>query len=357
MNSPDTAAQIVESLSTAVLVFDDSLAVAQMNPAAEMLLATSVRKARGKPLSKILPSDGEFAAGIAEALRTGQSFTEREMTLHLPGKAPITVDCTVTPLRDRGARLAAMVELQRVDRHLRISREESLLAQSHATRALVRGMAHEIKNPLGGLRGAAQLLEHELGDEELREYTRIIIAEADRLQNLVNKLLGPNTPPQTQDINVHEVMERVYALVSVEAPAGVKLERDYDPSIPNITADPETLIQAILNIVRNAVQAVGDGGRVRLRTRVERHFTIGHRCHRLVLRIDIQDNGPGIPEDMLQSIFYPMVTGRAEGTGLGLSIAQELINRHGGLIACDSEPGNTVFMILLPLESENRDAA
>jgi two-component system nitrogen regulation sensor histidine kinase GlnL len=223
------------------------------------------------------------------------------------------------------------------------------MSQNESARALVRGLAHEIRNPLGGLRGAAQLLERELGTEELKEYTRIIVHEADRLQALVDRLLGPRMLPSKRLINIHEVTERVRALIQAEAPGGIVVDRDYDPSIPELYADPELLIQATLNVAQNAVQAVADAGHILLRTRVHRQYTIGQRRHRLVARIDICDNGAGIREDLKDLIFYPMVTGRNDGTGLGLSIAQSLVNQHAGLIECHSEPGNTTFSILLPL--------
>ncbi len=216
---------------------------------------------------------------------------------------------------------------------------------------MIRGLAHEIKNPLGGLRGAAQLLERELPDPQLTEYTKIIIDEADRLQNLLNRMLGPNTLPNLRETNIHHVLERVRSLVLAEAPPGIEITRDYDPSIPNLNADSDQLIQAALNLVRNAVQALGQHGSIILRTRAQRQITIGHERHRLVLTLEVIDNGPGIPQEIQERIFYPMVTGHANGTGLGFSIAQSLINRHGGLIECTSEPGNTIFRILLPLEN------
>jgi two-component system nitrogen regulation sensor histidine kinase GlnL len=220
----------------------------------------------------------------------------------------------------------------------------------------VRGLAHEIKNPLGGLRGAAQLLERELSDPSLKEYTGIIIGEADRLQTLVNRMLGPNTRPQRRSINIHQVVERVRTLAVAEAPPGVTIVRDYDPSIPDFMAEPDQLIQALLNIVRNALQAIGEQGEIILRTRSIRQATIGHHRHKLAARLDIIDNGPGIPPDMMESIFFPMVTGRPDGTGLGLPIAQDLVNQHHGLIECHSEPGKTVFTLLLPIETNHEQS-
>ena len=263
----------------------------------------------------------------------------------------ITVNLSATPLHVNGQLNEILIELQQVDRHLRITKEEQLLAQQNTSRMLVRGLAHEIKNPLGGLRGAAQLLDIELKDPELKEYTQIIIAESDRLQDLMDKMLGPNKPAQKSLLNIHEVLERVRQLVIVEASKCIELQTDYDPSIPDLYADKNQLIQALLNIVRNAVQAIQKEGKILIKTRISRHMTIGRKRYKLAIRIDVIDSGPGIKPELMDQIFYPMITSRAEGTGLGLSIAQSLINQHNGLIECESEPGNTVFSIYLPLEN------
>ncbi|MDD5755373.1 MAG: nitrogen regulation protein NR(II), partial [Methylococcales bacterium] len=232
---------------------------------------------------------------------------------------------------------------------LRISQEEQSHAQQNTARLMVQGLAHEIKNPLGGLRGAAQLLDLELPNAELREYTRVIIAEADRLQGLVNRMLGSNELPNKKLLNIHEVLERVRWLVQTEVGENIKIHCDYDPSIPDLLGDKNQLIQAILNIVRNAVQAIPENGNVILKTRICRHATIERQRYKLALRCEIIDDGIGIMPDMINKIFYPMVTGRAEGTGLGLSISQALISQHQGLIECSSEKGRTVFAIILPL--------
>ncbi|MEM8547632.1 MAG: nitrogen regulation protein NR(II), partial [Pseudomonadota bacterium] len=236
---------------------------------------------------------------------------------------------------------------------LKISREEGLISAQEATRSVVRGLAHEIKNPLGGVRGAAQLLARALPDEHLREYTSIIIEEADRLRDLVDRMLGPKRQLQVAPVNIHEVTEHVRNLIGAEAGDATELLRDYDPSLPSIVGDRPQLIQAVLNIVRNAYQATEglDHGSITLRTRSHRQFTIGTRRHRLVCRLDIEDNGPGIPEDLQHAIFVPMISSRAEGTGLGLSISQAIINRHQGLLDCTSEPGKTIFTIYLPMEN------
>jgi two-component system nitrogen regulation sensor histidine kinase GlnL len=261
----------------------------------------------------------------------------------------VTVDCTVTPLV-LGKKPGLLVELAPLERHLRISRDEILAAQFDASRELIRGLAHEIKNPLGGLRGAAQLLEREFPDNEHREYTRVIIREADRLQNLVDRLLGPSRPPKRERLNVHEALEHVRKLVEAEA-KGTTVARDYDPSIPDLTGDREQLVQALLNLARNALQAVGNSGRVTFRSRARRQVTIDGRLHKLAAVMEIEDDGPGIPAEMLEKIFYPLVTTRPGGSGLGLPIAQYLVHGHGGHIECRSQPGSTVFSVSLPLET------
>ncbi len=340
--------RVIENLHTAVLLLDDSLKVEYMNPACEMLFAVSAARFLGHPAQEVL-IDRELSTALEQVLLSGTPITERELALNLGYRQRVTVDLTAVPLIDSDGREALLVEMNQVDRQLRITREEGLLAQSHATRALVRGLAHEIKNPLGGLRGAAQLLERELSNEELKEYTTIIISEADRLQALMNQMLGPSSLPRKREINIHEAVERVRQVVGAELNDGVKILRDYDPSIPDVYADLDQLIQAMMNLVRNAAQAIGSHGEITLRTRTLRQYTIGHTLHKLVARIDVIDNGPGIPTEMRESLFLPMVTGRPDGTGLGLPIAQSLINLNGGLIEWESRPGHTVFTILLPI--------
>ena len=245
---------------------------------------------------------------------------------------------------------ALLLELSRIDQQLRLTQEETLLSQLSTTQTLVRGMAHEIKNPLGGLRGAAQLLEKELVNPELKEFTGIIIEQADRLRKLVDRLLGPQRPGTHELHNVHSVLEKVRQLVKLDLPEGITVERDYDPSIPDFEMDHEQLLQAFLNIVQNAVQALGDkGGIISIITRTAHQATIAGQRYKLAAEIRIVDNGPGIPTELLDTLFYPMVTGREGGTGLGLSISQNLINQHKGKIECASWPGHTEFTIHLPL--------
>ncbi len=348
---PSLEKAVLDNLSTAVLMFDADLHLLYINPAGEMLFEVSARHIVGQRACHLVPCPGQdVEERLRSALRTSHPFTERELVISLSDDRAIRVNCTVLPLHHYDASDEVLVELHQVDQQLRITREEQLLTQHQATQALLRGLAHEIKNPLGGLRGAAQLLEAELPDPGLREYTRIIIDEADRLQNLMNRMLGPNRLPQPRSLNIHYVLEHVRGLLQAECPNGPSIRRDYDPSLPEIRADQDRLIQAMLNISRNAAAAAGPSGTLVLRTRALRQFTIGNKRHRLVLRIEVEDNGPGVPPELRDRIFFPMVSGHAGGTGLGLPIAQELINQHGGLIECDSRPGQTLFCIYLPLE-------
>ncbi|MBE2294375.1 MAG: nitrogen regulation protein NR(II) [Phycisphaerales bacterium] len=342
--------RVVEGLSIAVLVLDRRLRVLFMNPTAETLFELSFRKARKLAFPELIVGAETFVNGLRQCLENGAPYIERELQLVLhPGRI-ITVDCAAASLLEQDSSSDLLLELRQVDWRLRINREEHILAQHHTTRALVRNLAHEIKNPLGGLRGAAQLLERELPDPALREYTSIIIGEADRLRNLVDRMLGPNQLLNHDEVSIHEVLERVCSLVEVEVDTGIRIERDYDPSIPLLWGDADRLIQAVLNVVRNAVQALGRQGTIVLRTRVQRQYTIGPRRYKLVVRLDVIDDGPGIPPEQQEQIFYPMITGRPDGTGLGLSIAQGIVNQHGGLIECVSRPGETVFTLLLPLD-------
>lgn len=344
-------AQILENLTTTVLTFDSALRLTSINPAGEMLFEVSAKKVTGLGLGELLPYSRAASRALARALESRHPFTARGVRLKLASDKTITLDCTVTPLLDEGPAAGLLVELTQVDRLLRLARDENMLDRQAANRAVMRGLAHEIKNPLGGLRGAAQLLERELPDMALKQYTRIIIHEADRLRNLVDRMTGPYQPLKKQSVNIHAILEHVRKLMLVEVPVGLSIIRDYDPSLPEFEGEPEQLIQAVLNIVRNSSEAIQHQGAIRLRTYIERGFTIGQKRHRLVLRTDIEDNGPGIPDELQEHIFYPMVTGKPGGTGLGLSIAQDIIAKHGGLIECRSRPGHTVFSVYLPLEN------
>jgi two-component system nitrogen regulation sensor histidine kinase GlnL len=346
--------EILDNLKTAILLVDSDLSVSYINSAAEALLEVSGSRIIGEPITELFTEKETDQASLLQAINSISAFTKRETQIQLPSGHYITVDCAVTPIAEDDSNSSLVMELQPLDRLLRISREEGLLSSQQNSQALVRGLAHEIKNPLGGLRGAAQLLAKQLPDESLNDYTNIIIEEADRLSNLVNRMMGSHDLLKLQVLNIHEVLERVKGLVDAETGGNITILRDYDPSIPDIEGDKERLIQAVLNIVRNAMYSLQQSRQskplnITLKTRALRQFTIGSDRHRLACQIEITDNGPGIPEHIRETIFLPMVSGRADGTGLGLSIAQSIINHHKGLIECHSEPGNTVFVLSIPI--------
>jgi len=345
---------ILDNISTGVLGLDSKLKVSSLNAAGEALLKTSVGRCLGLPAEQLVLDSGEWLSSLQQVASSRIALTRRGMALTLHTGHEIHVDLTATPLTsDQGEGL--LVELQLVDRLLKISREEGLLHAQETTRAVIRGLAHEIKNPLGGVRGAAQLLARQLPNEELAEYTRVIIREADRLRDLVDRLLGPHEQLQLQPLNIHEVLEHVRNLILAESDNLVTFSRDYDPSLPEVPGDRAQMIQVVLNIVRNAMQAAPDPSTcvIKLRTRSRRQFTIGTKLHRLVCQVDIIDNGPGIPPELEHAIFVPMVTGRAEGTGLGLAIAQSVINHHGGLLECENQASNTRFTLFIPMEKHD----
>ncbi|MFW1678417.1 nitrogen regulation protein NR(II) [Pontibacter sp. JAM-7] len=351
--------QVLENLSTAVVMLNKDLSLEYANPASEMLLEASRRRLEQAEVLDLFPGSALEGANLREAFLSGHPYTLREAKLRTLGGHDLIVDYSVNPLFI-GRSKYLIIEIQPRDRLMRIEREEDLLTQHASARTLIRGLAHEIKNPLGGIRGAAQLLERELDEPLLHDYTRVIIEEADRLRNLVDRLLGPRQLPQMSSINIHAIMERVCSLITAESGQSICFERDYDPSIPEFIGDREQLIQAFLNIVRNGMQALNAANIeqpcIQLRTRALRQITLGAEKHRLVCCVEIIDNGPGIPEDIFTRIFYPMVSGRAEGTGLGLSIAQSIINQHQGLIECDTRPGETRFQIFIPLELNHESA-
>jgi len=330
-------------------VLDEALLIAQMNTAAETLLGVSMRRVTGRAIGELMHPSADLVALCRRALGTGLTFSLRELTARV-GDHEVVLDCRAAPLEhDR----FLLLELFDTGRDRKVRRDEALVAQQQLSRRIIRQLAHEVKNPLGGLRGAAQLLERQLPDPELRAYTRVIIEEADRLASLVDGILRAGGAPKVEELNLHRITEHVAQLIEAEKPAGVEVVRDYDPSLPPLQADRNQLIQAFLNIARNAMQAVGANGRVIFRTRALSNFTLGAEQHRLVLSAEVEDNGPGIPEDLKETIFYPLVTGKPTGTGLGLTIAQDLVGRHGGLIEFTSQPGRTVFQLRLPVATSN----
>lgn len=336
----------LELLSSAVVMISADRSVCYVNPSAEHLFAISSRQCLGHHLSALLGDLPGLWSALDNALANNWSHTGQNLAITRPNAPPLHLDCTASPIDLAPARL--LLEFRPIDAQLKVAREERLAEQQQVNRELVRNLAHEIKNPLGGIRGSAQLLERELDDPEWREYTQVIIAEADRLQDLMNRLLNSHRMMHPSVVNVHDVLERVLRLIQAEFP-NVTMRRDYDVSLPLLTADREQLIQAVLNISRNAAQAVGDEGVVTLRTRAARQVTLAKRRHKLALELQVSDNGPGIPVDIRDKIFYPLVSGREGGTGLGLSIAQSFVEQHQGTIELASVPGRTCFTILLPI--------
>lgn len=343
---------VLGNLSTAILLLDDKLKILFSNQAAESLLQQSAAHLKNRHLIEVIPNGDDLVETITDAVAANTRYTQRKMSLELPGKDDVTADVTITPIIDVDQ---ILIEFVPMDRYLRIDRDAAINEHHDVTRLMVRGLAHEIKNPLGGIKGSAQLLSKELPSESLQEYTNIIIEETDRLTSLVDRMLGPNTPAQLKPTNIHEVLERVARLLELEAEESLSVLRDYDPSIPDVPIDAEMMVQAILNIARNAMQCL-DGTphpMLTLKTRIDRQFTISGHRHRVILRVDIHDNGPGIPSDIQEHLFYPMISSRPGGTGLGLTFAQSIINQHRGMIEFDSEPADTTFRIYIPLEQVN----
>ncbi len=350
-------ADVIDMLLTAVVVVAGDGSVVYMNPAAESLFGTSASRTMGQSADTLLYDDGSNVFGVLqEIFESGLTLTRRAAEFRTRQGQQVTADLTISldPIME-----CLVIELQPISRLVRINRDDRARSSFKTTRELIRGLAHEVKNPLGGLRGAAQLLERALSSAELKEYTQIIIHEADRLTELVDRLLGPNKEPRTGTFNIHRILEHVIRLVEVETPGVLTFERDYDPSLPELFGDEDQIVQAFLNMVSNAAQSLVESDTpspvITLRTRVVRTFTIDGVKHRMVAQIDIIDNGPGIEDSMIDEIFYPMITSRADGSGLGLAITQSVIGQHGGVIECESRPGQTCFSVFLPLEVEGSE--
>jgi two-component system nitrogen regulation sensor histidine kinase GlnL len=350
----------LDLLATAVMLLDDQDCVRYLNPSAENLFALSNRNAAGTPIDVLFKDSSVLIAAIGCARSNNAGYSENELTLSSSnGHGPWHLSCMVTPVEPSAdvPGGGVLIEFRTIEQQLRIAREERMLDQSQANRELIRNLAHEIKNPLGGIRGAAQLLDRELERPELHEYTQVIMKEADRLQLLMDRLLTPHRLPQPSQVNIHEVLERVRSVILAEFP-GIVVRRDYDTSLPTIEGDREQLIQAMLNIARNAAQAItsqpsrAEGGRIHLKTRIARQATLARKRYRHALEISIVDNGPGVADALRERIFYPLVSGREGGSGLGLMLAQNFISQHHGTIAFESAPGKTFFSILLPVHDD-----
>jgi len=341
----------LELLATAVVVLDDRFVVRYANPAAEILLATGAKSLNGQPFLHLFAEREALERALGDAVNTHWDYSAQSVTYSRVGRDPLPLSCTMTRIEAHG--LSLLAELRPIEEQLRYAREERLVFEQQANRELIRNLAHEIKNPLGGLRGSAQLLERELEQsalgrsriEELREYTQVIIQESDRLQALMDRMLAPHRTPRIEALGIHEVLERVRSLVRGEF--GIEIERDYDPSLPELQADREQLIQSVLNIARNAAQA--GAKTIEFRTRAVRQPTILRQRYKLALELQVLDDGPGVPDEIRDRIFNPLVSGRQGGTGLGLSLAQTFVQYHQGVIEFDSRPGRTLFRILLPV--------
>jgi len=357
MTSDQLHRSLLDNLNTAVLLFNENLVVEYLNPAFEAMLKVGSTRLMGSTASDLFRDTGNALKTIETSLATGRPHTRRHEYIDVYGAETAQVDYSVTPIELNSQKMLLM-ELQPIDRFLKINREEAILSVHDTSKTLIRGLAHEIKNPLGGIRGAAQLLDEEIAgqsiDGETREFCQIIMTETDRLRDLVDRLLGPNQLPTVEKISIHEVTERVVALMQAELQGQIIIDRDYDPSIPLLEGDIGQLIQAVLNVARNAMQSLIDSEqaapRIIFKTRVHRSFTIAGTRHKMICKLEIIDNGPGVSEDIKERIFFPMISGRNEGSGLGLTISQTAVNGHQGIIECESEAGNTCFTIYLPIK-------
>jgi two-component system nitrogen regulation sensor histidine kinase GlnL len=348
-------AELLDALAMGVIVLDAQFCIVYANVGVQDLLGIGLNQARGRPLGTLFVTQTDLNALLKRALIHNEVCAVHELALqsvapHHGLRPAVVVDITVTPLEDSITGRHLLLEFADARTRRQFARESELISRVDGRRLMARQLAHEIKNPLGGLRGAAQLLERELPSAELREYTTVILRETDRLRTLVDTMLGSAQPPVLKSLNVHEVCEHVYQLLRGEAPAAVVVERDYDPSIPETALARDELIQALLNLGRNALQAVGERGRIILRTRTLSNLLINGTTFRLVACLQVEDDGPGVPDSLRESLFLPLVTGKSEGTGLGLTLAQDVAARHRGLIEFESRPGRTVFSLLLPLE-------
>jgi len=349
--------QGLEQLATATIIFDKSLKIIYINSSAEVLLELSHGQAFKQSVEIFFEDRNFFKAALDSAIKQQSSYRENEYFIKSKKNKTICVTLTISQLNNEPDHF--IIEFIQMDQHVRVAKEESMFIQQQANSELLRNLAHEIRNPLGGLRGAAQLLEKELDNKALEEYTQIIISEADRLQNLMNKLLTPHQLPTYQKTNIHEVIERVRSLVLSEFGKDVAFVRDYDVSLPEIVADREKLIQAVLNIVRNAIQSMlinnTQNMQLKLTTRSERQIVFHKKKHAAAIRIDIKDNGPGIPLNIQDKIFYPLVSGNEEGSGLGLPLSQNIVTQHKGMITFISQTEHTKFSILLPINNELKE--
>lgn len=348
---------LIESLECAVIVIDRQSNLELVNISAETLFCQSRRYLLGQPLTNLIDSEAVQKC-IDDCLQSNAQFTLREVAIKA-GSRESLVDMTLSCVTNAGNdEPSVLVELNVINRISRFMKEKNQLERQQAFRLMMRGLAHEIKNPLGGIRGAAQLLDRELAEPSQKELTDILIKEADRLTRLVDRVMGSREQLKPQYLNIHEVLEHVLHLVSVKSPEQIIVERFYDPALPEINVDKEQMIQAVLNIVGNGIEAQAGLAKIKLGfvTQFERFVTLNQEMHRQVLKIKIWDNGPGVPKEIRNNLFDPLITGRPEGTGLGLSITQEIVQRHKGVVQLEDHHGKTCFSVYLPYISRDSEA-
>ncbi|MEJ2669713.1 MAG: histidine kinase dimerization/phospho-acceptor domain-containing protein [Gammaproteobacteria bacterium] len=339
LNSKGIQQIILEHITTAILLIDETFMIRYVNPAAENLFACSRSRLLSESCLPLFNASAQFIAQLQTALTEQHPFTHRDLVINIPGKSAPTLDCAVNPMVWRDGSATLLIELSEKDRLSRISRDQALISTHNATRLLLKGVAHEVKNPLGGILGAAQLMKRELPSPELEEYVNIIIEETDRLRNLVDRMLGPHNLPVYSPCNIHEILEHVLHIIRAE-----EFAKSMSIRPPKGFGEREKIGPGDFQNSSEITQPT-----ISIKTRILRQFTLSGRRHRLALCVHITDNGPGIPESLMDSIFLPMVSSRADGNGLGLSIAQDILNQHAGLIECNSEPGETTFTLILPL--------
>jgi two-component system nitrogen regulation sensor histidine kinase GlnL len=345
----DSGYRILDTLNSSILCLDSKRHISYVNAAGEALFESSAASLGGRLFDSLL-SQLEPSSILGKLALDSIAFTEYEAVITLANGKSISADYSIYSFGNQPRGGEIVLEIRPLERQAQFVQDELNHLQQQTTQQLARGLAHEINNPLGGIRGAAQLLQKALDRPEWTEYTEVIISEVDRLQLLTSKMLGPVGQLQCKPVNILEVLEHIRKIVHAAEPDRIKIQRDYDPSIPELMADRDMLIQAFLNIARNAVQAIEEEGEITFRTRVGRQFTIGQITHPLVVQIDITDSGQGIPRELGETIFLPMITSKPEGSGLGLPIAQEIISRHGGAIHLQSSTSGTTFSSILPME-------
>ena len=349
----DTAPYLSE-LKTGVVVLNDSLCVEYLNSSAESILDTSSKSALKKPLSNLFYEEPDNVSTFKSCLENNKNFSKLDALLLLKGNKKVLCDYQLHPILKEGIDGALILEITNKEYSAEIKERRRRQTNQEITSEFIRGLAHEIKNPLSGIRGAAQLLSKKLPEESLNEYTNVVINQTDRLTRLVDNMLGPNRKPTFELLNIHIPIENVFTLVSRDPDMQtIMMNRDFDPSIPAISIDNYLLEQGILNLIKNAKESLledkTNNPEITVRTRILHQVYIGQNKEGTVCKISVEDNGPGIPEELKESIFFPMISGKQRGSGLGLSITQGIVSQHKGTIRFSSSSKKTEFLILIPI--------